>query len=52
MFATQDGSGWTPLMIAVSIKDGEAMVGFLIGQGADVNAKSELICLPTLSFSL
>ncbi|EPQ62012.1 Bgt-2964 [Blumeria graminis f. sp. tritici] len=31
----QDGSGWTPLMIAVSLKDGEELVEFLLQKGAD-----------------
>lgn len=38
----QDDSGWTPLMIAVSIKDGEKLVDLLLGKGADVNEKSEI----------
>lgn len=38
----KDGSGWTPLMIAVSLKDGEEMVDLLLKKGADVNQKSEL----------
>lgn len=36
----QDGSGWTPLMIAVSLKDGEELVDLLLRKGADVNAKN------------
>ncbi|PSS14943.1 hypothetical protein M430DRAFT_255045 [Amorphotheca resinae ATCC 22711] len=36
----QDGSGWTPLMIAVSLKDGEGLVDLFLGKGADVNAKN------------
>jgi 26S proteasome non-ATPase regulatory subunit 10 len=35
-----DGSGWTPLMIACSIKDGDPIVKLLISHGADVNAKN------------
>jgi len=36
----QDGSGWTPLMIAVSLKDGEQLVDLLLRKGADVNEKN------------
>ncbi|KAH6707646.1 ankyrin repeat-containing domain protein [Leptodontidium sp. 2 PMI_412] len=36
----QDGSGWTPLMIAVSLKDGEELVDLLLRKDADVNAKN------------
>ena len=43
----QDGAGWTPLMIAVSLKDGEDLVKLFLSKGADVNAKSKL--LPQLS---
>ncbi|KAI1953890.1 putative ankyrin-repeat protein [Ophidiomyces ophidiicola] len=37
-----DSSGWTPLMIAASLKDGEgeAMVKLLLQKGADANLKS------------
>lgn len=41
----QDGMGWTPLMIACSVKDGEEIVELLVGRGADVNAKSKYVCL-------
>ncbi|RDL42024.1 putative proteasome regulatory particle subunit protein [Venustampulla echinocandica] len=34
----QDGSGWTPLMIAVSLKEGDALVDLLLRKGADINA--------------
>ncbi|OLN92883.1 Ankyrin repeat-containing protein C6C3.08 [Colletotrichum chlorophyti] len=37
----QDGSGWTPLMISASIKDGEPLVNLLLQKGADVNLKSK-----------
>ncbi|KAK2729949.1 ankyrin repeat-containing protein [Colletotrichum kahawae] len=40
----QDGSGWTPLMIAASIKDGEGLVHLLLQKGADVNLKSTYAC--------
>jgi len=36
----QDGSGWTPLMIAVSLKEGEELVDILLGKEADVNCKN------------
>lgn len=34
----QDGSGWTPLMIAVSLKDGDDLIELFLQKGADVNA--------------
>lgn len=37
----QDDSGWTPLMIAVSVKDNEKLVELLLSRGADVNQASE-----------
>jgi len=37
----QDGSGWTPLMIAVSLKDGEDLVNLFLNKGADVNQTSK-----------
>lgn len=36
----KDGAGWTPLMIAASLKEGDALVTMLLQKGADVNAKS------------
>jgi len=38
-----DASGWTPLMIAASLKDseGDPMIDLLLRKGADVNAKSD-----------
>lgn len=36
----QDGAGWTPLMIAASLKDAEGLVDYLLAKGADVNAKT------------
>ncbi|KAI9839918.1 MAG: hypothetical protein M1819_000110 [Sarea resinae] len=36
----QDGSGWTPLMIASSLKDGDELVDLLLRKDADVNAKN------------
>lgn len=38
---TQDGSGWTPLMIASSLKNGDELVDMLLAKGSDVNAKSK-----------
>jgi len=35
-----DGSGWTPLMMACSRKDAEAIVGMLLSKDVDVNAKN------------
>ncbi|KAI2607685.1 ankyrin repeat-containing domain protein [Hypoxylon fragiforme] len=35
-----DGSGWTPLMIAVSVRDGDAVVDLLLSKGADINQKN------------
>ncbi|KAJ3945551.1 putative ankyrin-repeat protein [Colletotrichum fioriniae] len=36
----QDGSGWTPLMISASLKDGEDLVNLFLQKGADVNLKN------------
>ncbi|KAL8672903.1 MAG: hypothetical protein Q9168_002657 [Polycauliona sp. 1 TL-2023] len=36
----QDGSGWTPLMIASSLKEGESMVDLLLSKDADINIKN------------
>ncbi|KAL8944100.1 MAG: hypothetical protein Q9216_000691 [Gyalolechia sp. 2 TL-2023] len=36
----QDGSGWTPLMIASSLKEGDALVDLLLRKDADVNMKN------------
>ncbi|KAL8859427.1 MAG: hypothetical protein Q9178_004105 [Gyalolechia marmorata] len=36
----QDGSGWTPLMIASSLKEGEGLVDLLLSKDADVNIKN------------
>lgn len=36
----QDASGWTPLMIAASIREGDDLVDMLLSKEADVNAKS------------
>ena len=35
--------GWTPLMMAASIKDGDALVDLLLSKGADVNITSTLV---------
>lgn len=42
---TQDGSGWTPLMISASLKDGDDLVNLLLQKGADVNLKSKIFSL-------
>lgn len=39
----QDGSGWTPLMIASSLRDGDDVVDLLLAKGADVSCKSQPI---------
>lgn len=36
----QDASGWTPLMIAASLRDGDDLVDMLLNKEADVNAKN------------
>lgn len=38
---SQDDMGWTPLMIAASVKDSEKLVEYLLSKGADVNEKSK-----------
>lgn len=49
----QDDMGWTPLMIAASVKDSEKLVVFLLSKGADPNEKSEFhVLLVWLSISL
>ena len=42
LIALQDGSGWTPLMIAASLKnaEGDAIIDLLLRKDADVNIKS------------
>ncbi|KAI0815676.1 ankyrin repeat-containing domain protein [Xylaria sp. FL0064] len=37
----EDDSGWTPLMIAASVKDAEPIVELLLSRGADVNHKNQ-----------
>ena len=37
----QDSSGWTPLMIASSLRDADDIVDLLLNKEADVNAKSK-----------
>jgi 26S proteasome non-ATPase regulatory subunit 10 len=41
-YLTKDESGWTPLMIAASLKNGEgdSIIDLLLRRGADVNIKS------------
>ncbi|CAD6569857.1 MAG: hypothetical protein ASARMPREDX12_003109 [Alectoria sarmentosa] len=36
----QDASGWTPLMIAASLRDGDGLIDLLLSKEADVNAKN------------
>ncbi|KAI1765997.1 ankyrin repeat-containing domain protein [Hypoxylon sp. FL1150] len=36
----EDDSGWTPLMIAASVKDGDQVVELLLSRGADINQKN------------
>jgi len=36
----QDGSGWTPLMIASSLREGDELVDLLLRKEADVNSKN------------
>ncbi|KAF2145702.1 uncharacterized protein K452DRAFT_324600 [Aplosporella prunicola CBS 121167] len=36
----QDGSGWTPLMMAASLKESDELVDLLLSRGADVNMKT------------
>ena len=36
----QDDSGWTPLMIASSVKDSDKVIDILLARGADVNQTS------------
>ncbi|KAL9046858.1 MAG: hypothetical protein Q9214_000422 [Letrouitia sp. 1 TL-2023] len=36
----QDGSGWTPLMIASSLREGDDLVDLLLKKDADVNMKT------------
>jgi ankyrin repeat protein len=48
----QDGSGWTPLMIAASLKnsEGDSIIELLLRKEADVNVKSVtgqvITCIP------
>ena len=44
----QDASGWTPLMIAASVPDGEPVLKLLLQRGADVNEKSKPARPPAL----
>ncbi|MCJ1297219.1 hypothetical protein MMC08_000005 [Hypocenomyce scalaris] len=37
----QDGSGWTPLMMAASLREGDEIVDLLLNREADVNFKSK-----------
>lgn len=40
IYVTKDGLGWTPLMMAASLKDGDDIVDLLLRKGADVNMTS------------
>jgi len=48
----QDDSGWTPLMIAASVKDADKVADILLARGADVNQTSEPLIPHTYFFSL
>jgi len=39
----QDSAGWTPLMIASSLREGEDVIDVLLKKEADVNVKSTLV---------
>ncbi|CRK43368.1 hypothetical protein BN1723_005620 [Verticillium longisporum] len=44
----QDGSGWSPVMIAGSLLDGDAVMDVLLSRGADINLKTKrLLALKT-----
>lgn len=49
----QDASGWTPLMIASSLREEDGLVDMLLSKDADVNMKnysgqvSQLFCMPS-----
>ena len=51
----QDASGWTPLMIASSLREEDGLVDMLLSKDADVNTKnysgqvSQLFCRPSSS---
>ena len=36
----QDASGWTPLMIASSLKEEDGLVDLLLGKGADATIRN------------
>ncbi|KAI9655069.1 MAG: hypothetical protein M1829_000702 [Trizodia sp. TS-e1964] len=38
--ALKDASGWTPLMIAASLREGDSLVNLLLAKEADVNMKN------------
>jgi 26S proteasome non-ATPase regulatory subunit 10 len=50
----QDDSGWTPLMIAASVKDSDKIVDLLLSKGADINQTSTIpdMCLPDVPTDL
>lgn len=41
LWASQDESGWSPLMISASVPDSEPILKLLIQRGADINLKSK-----------
>ncbi len=38
--SVQDSAGWTPLMIASSLRDGDDVLDLLLNKEADVNMRS------------
>lgn len=50
LLSQQDDSGWTPFMIAASIKDGDKVADILLSRGADVNQTS--MCSLTIAYSM
>jgi ankyrin repeat protein len=49
---SQDDSGWTPLMIAASVKDADKVADILLARGADVNQTSMPFSLQTTQYPL
>jgi 26S proteasome non-ATPase regulatory subunit 10 len=44
--------GWTPLMIAASVKEADAIVDLLLQKGADVNIKSTPLRFHPLPYTI